>query len=368
MNKRRVINFLFVFGFFLLLTFFFSTGSLFYALIAGKGVPSDVWRDFRFYGFQWIPWAFFTPLITRLVRRYPLQGRGCLKTVPLHLMMCLILSFIQSFLRYFNAWVYNLGYDFSTQMLMLEYVNAIHLNFLTYWLIIAVYYWMETRRKHRENELKASRLETQLTQAQLEVLKMQLHPHFLFNTLHAISALVHKNPKAADKMISLLSDLLRMSLDNSSLQEVPLKEEVAFLKTYLSIEKTRFEDRLTVKMDIDPDTLDAVVPNFILQPLVENAIRHGISPRKTGGCIEILSIQDNGVLRIDIRDNGMGFPNGDPANGRKGIGLANTRERLIQLYGAEHRFFMGNITSGGALVSLEIPLRKSAIQPEKQEE
>jgi LytS/YehU family sensor histidine kinase len=160
--------------------------------------------------------------------------------------------------------------------------------------------------------LKASQLEARLAQAQLQALKMQLQPHFLFNTLHAISALVHKDVEAADRMLARLSDLLRLALESAGVQEVPLKQELEFLERYLEIEQTRFQDRLTVRMEIAPEALDALVPNLIMQPLVENAIRHGIAPRATPGKIEITAMLADGQLHFHIRDDGPGIPGGWP--------------------------------------------------------
>jgi LytS/YehU family sensor histidine kinase len=230
---------------------------------------------------------------------------------------------------------------------------------MLYWLILLISYSFNYQRRYREGEVRATRLEAQLAQAQLQALKMQLHPHFLFNTLHSISALVHKNADAADKMIARLGDFLRLTLENSGAQEVSLGQELEFLKCYLEIERIRFEDRLTVQMNIEPQTLDARLPNLILQPIVENAIRHGISPRTTAGRIEIEARRLNGTLQVQVTDNGPGLPS-DSSSGsivKAGVGLANTQARLKQLYGSEHRLDLANAASGGLTVILEIPFR-----------
>jgi sensor histidine kinase YesM len=180
--------------------------------------------------------------------------------------------------------------------------------------------------------------------------------------LHSISSLVHKDPEAADRMISRLGDFLRMTLDNTSAQEVNLRQELEFLRCYLEIERIRFQDRLTTDMEIDPRALDTPVPNLILQPIVENAIRHGIAPRSTPGRIEIEAKQKNGTLRIEVRDNGPGLPrNLSPDNlFRKGLGLANTKARLEQLYGGEYRLELSERPGGGLAVTMEIPAAASA--------
>jgi two-component system LytT family sensor kinase len=188
--------------------------------------------------------------------------------------------------------------------------------------------------------LKASQLQAQLAQSQLQALKMQLHPHFLFNTLHAISSLMRRDVEAAERMIARLSDLLRLTLENVGAQETSLRQELEFLERYLEIEQTRFRDRLQVKMEIEPETLDARVPNLILQPLVENAVRHGVTPHAGPGLI-----------------NGAGLPDARRAQIKEGVGWANTRARLEQLYGADHLFDLSNRDEGGLVVSLTIPFR-----------
>jgi LytS/YehU family sensor histidine kinase len=198
-----------------------------------------------------------------------------------------------------------------------------------------------------------------LAQAELQALKMQLHPHFLFNTLHSISALQLKDIAAANRMIARLGDFLRLTLDNAGAQEVPLQKELEFLRCYLEIERIRFQDRLTVSMEVEPQTLDARVPNLILQPIVENAIKHGISPRAAPGRIDIRVKRENGLLRVQVEDNGRGIGgDGRGANIiKEGLGLSNTRARLDQLYGTGYRFDLQNVTEGGLRVTLEIPMK-----------
>ena len=211
--------------------------------------------------------------------------------------------------------------------------------------------------KYRERELRASRLEAQLARAQLKVLKMQLDPHFLFNTLHSISSLMHQDVEAADDMLTRLSDLLRLSLEDVDEQEVTLKREMEFLDGYLAIQQTRFRDRFSVQVNIDPRSLDALVPNMILQPLVENAVEHGIASRAGAGRLEVRSTLQNGIVRLEVIDDGPG-PAEDSGDGAgSGVGLANTRARLQQLYGDAYRFSLTRPESGGTLVSLEIPFR-----------
>jgi LytS/YehU family sensor histidine kinase len=187
---------------------------------------------------------------------------------------------------------------------------------------------------------------------------MQLHPHFLFNTLHSISTLVNEDPEAAEAMIARLSELLRLSLENTGAQEVPLSQELEFIERYLEIEQIRFEDRLRIHFNIDPQTLDALVPNLILQPLVENAIRHGISPRSSGGTVMVTAERDTNHVEIRIADDGVGLPTGWTMEKSLGTGLVVTRERVLGLYPhGNGRFFVRPRIGGGTEVEISLPLR-----------
>ena len=234
-------------------------------------------------------------------------------------------------------------------------VKTFYFNLFVYGVVVSVAHAFDYYRKFHEREINTLELEKRLTQAKLQALQMQLNPHFLFNTLHAISALVHKDAEAADRMISRLSVLLRYTLESTDAHEVSLKEELAFLDRYLEIEKTRFGNRLSVLHDIAPETLNARVPNLLLQPLVENAILHGIEPQSKPGRIELRAHRDNEQLRIEVRDNGAGLPGGDLAS--EGVGLANTRARLQQLYGSRQSIEFSNAAEGGLRVRVTIPFR-----------
>ncbi|HMX29381.1 MAG TPA: histidine kinase, partial [Blastocatellia bacterium] len=210
-------------------------------------------------------------------------------------------------------------------------------------------------------KLRASQLEAQLAQAQLQALKMQLHPHFLFNTLNSISALQMTDVEAANRMTARLGDFLRMTLDNVGAQEVTLRQEMEFLRCYLEIERIRFQDRMKLTMEIEPDSLDARVPNLILQPLLENSIKYSLLLRAGEGHIQIRARQINGFLRVQVEDDGIGLqmpPNGNQVT-RGGVGLANTKARLRQLYGDAHNFLLDHSPSGGVLVTMEIPITRN---------
>ena len=304
-------------------------------------------------------WFATTPLILWLAHRFPIDRQRWLTSGLVHLGFSALLSVFLLGLYTFIAPLF--GIEGTTQTFVRAFraqlVGSFHAEVLTYWMVIGLSQGIDYYRKYRERELRASQLETRLAQAQLEALRMQLHPHFLFNTLNSISVLMSEDVAAARRMLTRLSELLRVSLENVGTHEVLLREELEFLNNYLEIEQTRFQDRLSVKMDVEPTVLNARVPNLILQPLVENAIRHGIAPRAQPGLIEIRAFRENGMVRLQVRDNGAGLKSSSPETLMKGIGLSNTEARLKQLYGADHRFEISDVSGGGLQVAIAIPFR-----------
>jgi LytS/YehU family sensor histidine kinase len=240
------------------------------------------------------------------------------------------------------------------------YLSLVYLRGIAYYSLIAAgFHALDYYRRYQEQSRTAAVLEAQLAQTKLHLLKMQLHPHFLFNTLNSISALLHEDIELADLMIERLGDFLRLTLEHSTAQEVTLREEMEFLECYLSIEQIRLQERLVIDTNIEPHTLDARVPSLILQPIVENAIRHGIAPRAGAGRLEIRARHHKSALTLTIRDDGPGLaPVANGKNG-KGMGLSITRARLERLYGIHHRFELVNAPEGGLLVTLEIPFEPS---------
>jgi sensor histidine kinase YesM len=310
-------------------------------------------------------WAILTPLILDLVRRFRVEI-GHLRNLLVHLLASLIFSLIQ--LGAYIAATLVIGLEHSNKSfsnIFQEFiVTGLHFNLLTYWALVGLSHAADYYRKYQERELNASQLRAQLAHAQLTALKMQLHPHFLFNTLNAIVMLVRKgdNKEAVD-MLTGLGNLLRHSLENINEQEVKLSEELELLELYLQIEQVRFNDRLRVRMEVEQETFDALVPNLILQPLVENAIRHGIGKRRSAGLLEISARRDQGRLWLQVRDdgNGLRMESSHNAQGAK-IGITNTQARLVQLYGEAQTFELCNAEGGGAVATLTIPFRTSSNQ------
>ena len=297
-------------------------------------------------------WAALTPLVLWLGRRLPFE-RHMLRNFVLHLLLCGPVALLHIWLfQNVNALMRALSNSNQPQPpLWAMLIGLGATNIMVYWAIVAVSQAINYFRKYQEREFR-------LSQAELQALRTQLHPHFLFNTLNAIAELVHSDPVLADRSILRLSELLRFSLASEKAHEVTLKEEIEFLEKYVEIHKTLMRDRLNVRINIDPETLDAAVPNMILQPLVENAIKHGISPRPEGGNIEVHARRLDGKLYVEIADDGVGMPEQE-ADAQGGVGLINTRERLKHLYNDAHTFKVSSFPGRGVTIRISVPFREA---------
>ncbi len=305
----------------------------------------------------WYIWALLTPAILWIARKYPINRESWKRVVPtiyVPLMLLLLAIHATANLLLFRAT--GLHDTVSFGLLEVHFTSRVHVNALAFWTLLGFYNAFDYYKKYQIREQQASRLELQLAQANLRALKMQLNPHFLFNTLHSVSALVRKNENAtAIKMLGRLGEFLRLALENQGIQLIPLKEELDFLERYLEIEKIRFQERLQVTMNVEPDLLEYYVPNLILQPIVENAIHHGISPHSQAGKIEIEAMKHDDRLILQIKDDGPGLKN--PGMARRGVGLANTQERLERLYGDQQELRLTNAEEGGLMVRIIIPMQ-----------
>ena len=352
-----------IIGAWTLFGFFFSTQLYLNAFYHGHSLP------FSFVLIPWLIcgylWAALTPVALWLARRFPLERELIVRRVALHLLFAVLISLLQlvaynfvfqTFVRRSSDSFFPLG-PFQDVLF-----GQFHFNLLLYCVLVGLYQTFDYYRRFREREqraaqleIEAAQLETQLTRAQLDALKMQLHPHFLFNTLNTISVLMEEDVGAANEMLLRLSDLLRAALKNNEAHEVTLEEELQFLAKYLQIEQARFQDRLKVRIDPAPETLAAYLPNLILQPLVENAIRHAVAPSTKVTTVEIRSRQHDGHLHLSVSDNGEGMI--DHAIPTNGIGLRNTRARLEKLYGPHQDFRLETNAGGGVHISIIIPFR-----------
>jgi two-component system LytT family sensor kinase len=357
--RERLLGAGAIFGIWALVGLFFSSQIYFYSARTPRPVPFS--RALLWQMEAVLVLAVFTFLILWLARLFRFDRRKWLPGLLFHLPASFVIAGVMTaiHLTIDAAFDANFAKVAFTNFPARVFVN-IDKNLIVYWLIIWASHALNYYKRYRESELQASQLSAQLAEAQLQALKMQLHPHFLFNTLHSISALLSRDTEAARRMIARLGDFLRLTLENSGAQEVSLRDELDFLRCYLEIEGIRFFDRLTVRMEIEPQTLGARVPNLILQPIVENAIRHGIAPRSTPGIIEIKAARLGETLRLEVRDDGPGLPLevGTPRAVRRGIGLSNTQNRLRQLYGKQAGLELMNDTRGGLLVTLELPFHR----------
>ena len=315
-------------------------------------------------------WALLTPLIYLLSRRFPLDRQNLVKNISIHAGFSLMIAPLQRLASVLANFLIlsSLGQLDDTVAVMLDrakfgIIGGSIDSLMLYWTILIACFSIAYYQKYQQQELISSQLETQLAQAQLQALKMQLHPHFLFNTLHAISTLMDEDVKTARRMLVRLSELLRVTLENAGTQEVTLKKELEMLNRYLEIEQIRFQDRLKINLQIDPEALDARVPNLILQPIVENAIRHGIAPISRAGNIDIRAKRSNGKLRLQVQDDGIGISEQQMKTLVPGVGLSNTKNRLAQLYGEKQLLDLSNIENSGLLVSVEIPFHTEGEKP-----
>ncbi len=302
-------------------------------------------------------WVLLTPLVLWLVRRFRFEKERWFRIFLVHLAASIAIAILHKGIHGIVFSLYRFiteGKAFSWELQYRQILLFFDYGIQIYWIILLLDYVLDYYLRFRENELKASQLETRLAHAQLNALKMQLQPHFLFNTLNAISVLIRKDPQVARNTLGRLSDLLRFTLENVATQEVPLRAELEYLDRYLNIEKTRFEDRLTIRMNILPESLDAQVPTMILQPLVENAIKHGVTQRRGPAIVEVNAYRTNGALTLQVIDNGKGLPKGGDVL-KEGVGLSNTRARLQQLYGPTSSLTLADASQGGVVATVTIP-------------
>jgi two-component system, LytTR family, sensor kinase len=315
----------------------------------------------------WYTWAALTPMIVWLSQRFRFERQGLVRAIAVHLPAVLILSLAHIGVMEGAQW-YLVTSEGGVYAWWPQAQRAALVNFdwemMTYWAIVGLSHALLYYRESRDRELRASQLETRLVEAQLKTLQQQLHPHFLFNTLNAISALMHRDVAAADRTLVRLSDLLRLTLERLGEQEVTLDEELDFLRKYLDIERTRFADRLIVRFEIDAETLFALVPTLLLQPLVENAIKHGVARKAGAGHIDVTARRENDKLWIEIRDDGVGLSEDALTALHKGIGVSTTRARLQHQFGADYRFEFHRLSQGVAVI-VAVPWR---VRPAEREQ
>lgn len=363
--KRRLRNYGIYFLIWTVVGLFFFSQGLTQKFLSRD--PSPWWHYFVSWMTGVYVSAALTPAVLWLGKRFPLHRRNWPRRTALHLLFSLVFAITQLVLE--SELLFHFGVFPSVMksvvatfffLLMLGF----HQDITTYWVILGIQYALHYYRRYQERERDALRLElhtselkTQLARAHLGTLKMQLQPHFLFNTLNAIVVLVRQQrTRQAEEMLARLGDLLRCVLEDVEAQEVPLRRELQYLRLYLSIEQVRFQDRLTVDISAGSGILDAAFPHMGLQPLVENAIRHGIGRSATAGKIRIAATRVNDTLEVTVEDDGPGLSS-PKSPSTPGIGLTNTRARLKQLYGDTGRLTVENGAQGGAIAIITLPFR-----------
>jgi signal transduction histidine kinase len=308
----------------------------------------------------WYLWALLAPLVVWFARRVPLEGPNKLGRILGHGGFALVVSLLHATLEIgFRGIVVFNSHNTPLSLARSSFIQAFYslgTDLLVYGAILGSWYLFSIYRKLQEREIAASRLEAQLNEARLFALRSQLKPHFFFNAMNTIAMLVRANENAlAIRTVAGMSDLLRHVLQENPAPLVPLREELDFVGRYLEIERVRFHDRLRPRIEVDPAALDLMVPNLLLQPLVENALRHGVGRRAGASLVEVRGTRNNGKLRLAVRDDGPGLAANNSSAG-VGIGLRNTRERLSELYGKNFGFELRDAEGGGAEVVIELPV------------
>ena len=368
-SNKRWFGFTLLVGFWTIVAIMFVGAEFYRRYLIGEIMPVGLMLWYVLGMYLWIPSSL---IVLWLVRKFPIRKSSWYRVIPFHLVASiwnsLFMATIYASLRYgWGIVSQNIEYGFL-EILVKVFSLSLGVDLMLYLTILVAVHAFEYYRESRYRMLEAADLRAKLAEVQLQALKMQLHPHFLFNAFHTVSMLVrqHREDEAID-MIAGLGTLLRYVLDNALEQKVSLQQELQLLDHYLDIERIRFRDRLHIELKIDSDVFDAAVPNILLQPLVENSIRHGIVPGSNRGEIEITARREGDRLRIRIRDNGVGLPaNWEEVGARNGIGLSNTRLRLERLYPGEHHIEVSNAAEGGCMVTIVIPFEPAkSDSPEK---
>jgi signal transduction histidine kinase len=327
-----------------------------------EGEPPPFLRTVAFVMPFWYLWALYAPLVVWLSARYPIERRRVVSRCSIHLAIAVMMSLVHTGVRFGlqpgireGTRLDRVGMASWDPLFALAALE-LPVHVFIYGAILGGTHIFQYYRRLRERQLAATRLSAQLADARMQALRMQLNPHFLFNALNSVAMLVRgARQEAAVDTLEGLSDLLRYVLDSSTDQEVKLKRELEFIERYLTIEQVRFQDRLQVRIDVDSDTLDAMVPTLVLQPIVENAIRHGIASRVAATTVTVAAREDQGALRLRVSDDGPGFSGTAGARRGTGVGISNTRRRLTQLYGDRASIDVEDTSPSGATVTITLP-------------
>lgn len=357
-TKKSITRILLYSAVFSFLIFFFTLQFAVVNLL--KDLPADYFANLKLNFVQYFPWLFLAFFVMACARKYPFYQKKWFAFILFHILAGIFFSILAGLISYL---AYYFLYDVATgdfiEYLIIMLSKSINFNILVYVAIVGFGQMWDYYRKKKESEVRTSQLEASLAQSKLDILRIQLNPHFIFNTMHNILALVRKNPEAAESMLLKLCDLLRKTFATSDLREIPLKEELEFIKIYLDIQKARFKERLQVEFDIDPQAQNILIPSLILQPIVENAIKHGIEAVAAGGTITVEARIKGSELRLQVKDTGPGIKMKRALLFEQGFGLKNTRIRLNSLYDKEDPVIISNGADGGTVFTIYIPVKKA---------
>ncbi|WP_263359865.1 sensor histidine kinase [Acidicapsa ligni] len=375
--KNPILRFAQFFGLWTAVAFMFALQWYSYDSLHGHSGPFVVYLRWNLE--QWYAWLLISPLVLRLAAKRPIDPQHPLRFLPLHLLASVLFALlavsVQSLLvvflepdapplSQFSAFL--LGIRANVALLLSKDVA---MGIVAYWALTGLAQTLHFYRESSNRQLRESQLEGQLAQAQLQVLEMQLHPHFLFNTLHAIGTLIHEDPESAEQMLLNLSALLRVFLEEESSQQISLRRELHLVDLYLSIQRIRFKDRLTVRLAIDSETLNCAIPSLILQPLVENAIVHGIAKNPGSDEVEISSSTRSGRLEIRISNSNSSLPGNMTADEVNwGVGLTNTMQRLRQTYNGSAQLSLRAGSPRGVICEISMPFRLALSSNTPEEE
>lgn len=352
-GRKSLRKRLLVFASWALVTFFFA--SQWYAYDSAHGLTDP----FIFYvGWSCYLWGVLTPLAAWLAWRHPIGSGNWMRAIPFHIAISVVLTTLQLSIE---AWISYLraGGEWALLAAVRHYLTQhVQVGLLTYWMVLGATLFYRIHDQSRARQLRAAQLEARLAEVQIENLRTQLHPHFLFNTLQAAATLIHEDPEGAEDILLRLSDLLRISLDEMRTHEVRVDREIEFLEHYIAIQQRRFGDRLRFELQIDPNVADCAVPTLVLQPLVENAIRHGIAKTREKDVVTIRAFRDGQRLCLEVANIASTLDDNLERLLRRGVGLSNTRGRLEQLYGGDQSLALFNLQPSGVCARLSFPLRE----------
>lgn len=337
-----------------------------------SGKPYSLLDAIVWQGAAWGIWGLWSQIILSMVERVPLRAGRLPQWLAAHLVVCAAictLTVLALGLLDYSFAIWN-GAPSYYKVVRSVVLNHLDFQFVLYWAVVGAAYMVEYVRRYRERDRAAQELEQKLARTQLEALRMQLNPHFLFNALNSVTELMEMDVREAQRTLTRVSDLLRLSLRSAATPTIPLWQEIELVELYLQIARIRFGDKLAVDIDVDPAAVDLEVPSFVLQPLVENALKHGLSPDSAGQSIDISARRVGSTLELIVEDNGRGLDGSMTNSGRfmaarpsvdgLGIGLTNTRSRLKVLFGERYAFRMNNNATGGCRIEIRLPLDQAS--------